>query len=119
MTLCVFSYRAWECRWFSKLGQYLHWGKIPKMITRSVFSLDCTAIIPACEFNCAKCLMEIQSVLGKMQGVDKAYTQGQGKDTKLIVEHDASNATVKYLMQTFGCLPSFYEGFFVSELLEV
>ncbi len=38
---------------------------------------------------------------------------------KLIVEHVASNATVEYLMETFGRLPSFYEGFFVSELLKV
>lgn len=89
------------------------------MITRSVFSLDCTAIIPECEFNCAKCLKEIQSVLGRMQGVDKAYTQGEGKDMKLIVEHDASKVTDEYLMETFGRLPSFYEGFFVSELSQV
>ena len=77
------------------------------MITRSAFSLDCTAIIPECEFNCAKCLKEIQCVLGKMRGVDKTYTQGEGEDMKLIVEHDASNVTVEYLMETFGRLPSF------------
>ena len=76
-------------------------------------------MIPECEFNCAKRLKEIRSVLGNMQGVDKAYTQEEGKDMKLIVEHDASNATVKCLMETFGRLSSFYEGFFVSELLEV
>ena len=58
-------------------------------------------------------------MLGKMKGVDKVYTQGEGKDTKLIVEHDASSVTVEYLMETFGRLPSFYEGFFVSDLLEV
>ena len=57
-------------------------------------------------------------MLGNIQGVDKVYTQGEEKDTKLIVEHDASNVTVEYLMETFERLPSFYEGFFVSELLE-
>ena len=88
-------------------------------MTRSTFSLDCTAIIPECEFNCAKCLKEIRSVLGRMQGVDKVYTLGEGKDAKLVVEHDASNVTVEYLMETFGRLPSFYEGFFVSGLSEV
>ena len=88
------------------------------MITRSAFHLDCTPIIPECEFKCAKCLQEIESVLGKIQGVDKSYTEGEGKDTKLIVEHDASNVTVENLMETFARLPSFYKGFFVPELLK-
>lgn len=88
------------------------------MITRSAFHLDCTPIIPECEFKCAKCLREIQSVLGKMQGVNKSCTNGKGKDMKFIVEHDPSNVTVKHLMETFGRLPSFYKGFFVPELLE-
>ena len=89
------------------------------MINRSAFSLDCTAIIPECEFNCAKCLEEIQSVLATMKGVGKVYTQGEGKDTKLIVEHEASKISVEYLMETFGRLPSFHEGFFVSKFLKV
>lgn len=88
------------------------------MITRSAFRLDCTSIIPECGLKCAKCLQEIQSVLDKMQGVGKSYTEGDGEDMRLIVEHDSSNITVEYLIETFGRLPSFYKGFFVSKLLD-
>ncbi len=88
------------------------------MITRSVFHLDCTFIIPECGFKCAKCLQEIQCVLDKIEGMKKSYTEGEGENMKLIVEHNSSNVTVEYLKETFGRLPSFYKGFFVSELLE-
>ena len=80
--------------------------------------MDCAVIIGQCGFECAKCLDEIQCVLDKIEGVKKSYTQGQGENMKLIVEHDPSNVTVEYLIETFGRLPSFYKGFFVSELLE-
>ena len=88
------------------------------MITRSVFHLDCTPIIPECGFKCAKCLQEIQSVLDKIEGVENSYTEGEGENMKLVVEHDSSNVAVEYLIETFGRLPSSYKGFFVSELLE-
>ena len=88
------------------------------MITRSAFDLDCTPIIPECEFECAKCVQEIQSVLGEMQGVDKCYTEVEGKDTRLVVEHNPSEVTVERLMEALARLPSFYKGFFVPERLE-
>jgi copper chaperone CopZ len=89
------------------------------MIKRSPFHLDCTPIIPECEFKCAKCVREIESVLGEMEGVDKCYLEGEGKDTKVIVEHDPSMVTVEQLMEAFRGLPSFYRGFFVPEISEV
>ena len=88
------------------------------MITRSVFHLDCTPIIPQCGFNCAKCLQEIKFVLEKIEGVKKSYTEGEGENMKLVVEHDSSDVTAESLKETFGNLPSFYKGFFVPELLE-
>jgi len=88
------------------------------LITRSVFHLDCTPIIPQCGFKCAKCLQEIKFVLDKIEGVKRSYTEGEGENMKLVVEHDSSDVTVEYLKETFGRLPSFYKGFFISELLE-
>ena len=88
------------------------------MVTRSVFHLDCTPIIPQCGFNCAKCLQEIKFVLEKIEGVKKSYTEGEGENMKLVVEHDSSDVAAEDLKKTFRHLPSFYKGFFVPELLE-
>ncbi len=88
------------------------------LITRSVFHLDCTPIIPQCGFKCSKCLQEIESVLDKIEGVKKFYTEGEGENMKLVAEHDSSEITAEELKETFGHLPSFYKGFFVPELLE-
>ncbi len=87
------------------------------MITRSAFHLDCSPIIPQCQFQCAKCLQEIQSVLSKIDGVEKFYTEDKEEDTKLIVEHDSSKVTADHLIETFERLPSFYNGFFSAALL--
>ena len=88
------------------------------MITRSAFHIDCTPVIPECGFKCAKCLQEIHSVLAKIEGVEKSYLEGEGDDTKFIVEHDASKVTVEHLIETFGRLPTFYKGFFTAKLLD-
>ncbi len=88
------------------------------MIDRTDFHIDCTPVIPECGFKCAKCLQEIHSVLTKMQGVERSYLEGEGENTKLIVEYDSSKVTVEHLIETFGRLPSFYKGFFVAELLD-
>jgi len=88
------------------------------MITCSVFHLDCYSIIPECQFQCAKCLQEIQSVLGKIDGVEKFYTRDKAENMKFIVEHDPSKVAVEHLVETFEQLPSFYKGFFVPKLLE-
>ena len=87
------------------------------MITRSVFHFDCYSIIPECQFQCAKCLQEIQSVLDKIEGAEKFYTEGEAENMKFIVEHDPSKVTVEALLEKFKHLPSFYNGFFVPELL--
>ena len=87
------------------------------MITRSVFHLDCYSIIPACQFQCAKCIQEMQSVLGEIDGVEKFYTRDKAENMKFIVEHDPSKVTVERLVETFERLPSFYKGLFVPKLL--
>ena len=87
------------------------------MITRSVFHLDCYSIIPECQFQCAKCIKEMQTVLGKMECVEKVYTEGEAENMKFIVEHNTSKVTIECLLETFKKLPSFYEGFFVPEIL--
>ena len=88
------------------------------MITRSAFHLDCTGVIPECEFKCEQCLKEIHSVLGEIQGVNKSYLDDEPEESKIIVEHDSSKVSVEHLMETFRGLPSFYKGFFVPEMLE-
>ena len=88
------------------------------MITRSVFHLDCYSIIPGCQFQCAKCIQEIRSTLGEVDGVEKFYTRDKAENMKFIVDHDPSKVTVEHLVETFEHLPSFYKGFFVPKLLE-
>ncbi len=39
--------------------------------------------------------------------------EGEGKEQKLIVEHDPDMVTVEQLLDIFKGLPSFYEGFFI------
>jgi hypothetical protein len=88
------------------------------MTARSAFHLDCTPIIPECEFQCAKCVQEIEAVVGQMRGVDRVYLNSEGEETRLIVEHDPAHATVERLLETLAGLPSFYSGYFAPELLE-
>jgi copper chaperone CopZ len=88
------------------------------MITRSALHIDCNPIIPECGFKCGKCVQEIQSVLGEIEGVAKSYIEDEEKEAKLIVEHDPSKVTVEQLMDTLKRLPSFYKSFFVPELIE-
>ena len=88
------------------------------MLRLSVFDLDCNPIIPECGYKCGTCLQELRSIIEAMRGVAKLYTEGSGKDTRIVVEHDACSVTVDQLMQAFRRLPSFYEGFFLPSLLE-
>ena len=81
---------------------------------RSVFHVDCSGVIPECEYKCAKCVQEIRSVLGEMEGVEECYPEGEG----IVVEHDPSKVSVENLIETLGRLPSFYKGFFAGKLLE-
>jgi copper chaperone CopZ len=75
-------------------------------------------VIPECEFKCGKCVQEIQSILDKIEGVDKSYIADEEKEARLIVEYEPSKVTVEQLMDALRRLPSFYKGFFVPELLE-
>lgn len=84
------------------------------MLTRTAFHVDCSGVIPECGFECAKCVQEIQSVLGEMEGVEECYREGEG----IVVEHDPSKVTVEHLTETLRGLPSFYKGFFVARVLE-
>ena len=88
------------------------------MFGRSAFDLDCNRIIPECECKCGKCLQEMRSIFEAMQGVTRLYTEGSGKDTRIIVEHDSCTVTLRELMETFGRLPSFHKGSFVPRLLQ-
>jgi hypothetical protein len=83
------------------------------MHSRSAFHLDCTAVIPGCGFECAKCIQEMETTFAKMQGVSKFYMEGEGKDTKVIVEHEPNMVAVEKLLEIFKGLPSFYEGCFI------
>ena len=59
------------------------------MTHRTAFHLDCTAIFPACRFDCTKCMAEIQSTLAQTPGVAGLHTEGQGAGARLIIEHFA------------------------------
>ena len=87
------------------------------MTHRSAFHLDCTAIFPACRFDCPKCLAEIQSTLAQTPGVAGSYTEGQGAGARLIIEHDPSLAPPEQLLETLRRLPSFCHGSFLPTVL--
>lgn len=84
------------------------------MTSRSAFHLDCTAILAECGCKCGRCLEEMKSVFGKMPGVSRFYGESGG----VVVEHDASVATVEQLLDVFRDLPSFYRSRFVPTILE-
>ena len=88
------------------------------MLDHSVFYIDCSPIIPECEFQCTKCFQEMLSAFDAVKGVAKFYTKGAGEDTQIVVEHDTSTVSAEELMDTFKRLPTFYKGFFVPKLLE-
>ncbi|HUV63353.1 MAG TPA: hypothetical protein VMW24_05600, partial [Sedimentisphaerales bacterium] len=48
------------------------------MNQRSAFHLDCTPLIPACGFECSKCIDEMKSVFAETEGVSKFYMEGNG-----------------------------------------
>jgi len=84
------------------------------MTSRTAFHLDCTPIIPACGFNCGKCIDEMKAVFGGTRGVSGLYREGGG----VVVEHVASVVTAEQLMDVFRGLPSFYENHFVPSMME-
>lgn len=83
------------------------------MISRSVFQIDCTGVIPECGFECARCVQEIGSSLTGMKGVGKIYTDGEG----VTIEHDSEAVTAEQLKEVLKRLPSFYERHFVPTMV--
>ena len=81
--------------------------------SRTAFHLDCTPVIPACGFKCAKCIEEMKAVFGGIQGVSAFYREGDG----VVVEHDASVIAVHQLLDIFRGLPSFYQNHFIPSLM--
>jgi hypothetical protein len=71
-------------------------------------------IIPACGFNCGKCIEEMTTVFGGVQGVSRFCREGDG----VVVEHDAGVVTAEQLMGVFRGLPSFYHNHFVPSMME-
>ena len=84
------------------------------MTSRTAFHLDCTAILAECRCKCGKCIEEMKSAFGTMPGVGRFYREGGG----VVVEHDASVATVDQLLDVFRGLPSFYRSRFIPSMLE-
>ena len=82
------------------------------MISRSVFQIDCTGVIPECGFECAKCVKEIGLSLTGMKGVGKFYTDGEG----VTIEYDTEAVTAEQLKDVLKRLPSFYESHFIPTI---
>ena len=83
------------------------------MISRSVFQIDCTGVIPECGFECATCVKEIGLSLTRMKGVGKFYTDGEG----VTIEYDSEAVTAEQLKDVLKGLPSFYESHFVPSIV--
>ncbi len=83
------------------------------MDKRSVFDIDCNPVIPECEFQCPKCIQEIESTLTGTQGVSKVYLDDEENEAKLVVEHDSAIVSVENIIDVLKTLPTFYEGFFI------
>jgi copper chaperone CopZ len=83
------------------------------MEKRSVFDIDCNSVIPECEFQCPKCIEEIEFTLTGVEGVSNVYLDDEENEAKLIVEHDPAIVSVEQIIEILRTLPSFYEGFFI------
>lgn len=82
---------------------------------RSAFHLDCTPLIPACGFDCSKCIEEMRAVFANTEGVSKFYMEGDS----VVVHHDSDVMSVKQLMAIFKTLPSSHKGRFVPTLAKL
>ena len=88
------------------------------MEKRLVFDIDCNYVIPECEFQCPKCIEEIESTITGAEGVSKVYLDDEENEAKLVVEHDPAIVSMEQIIDILKTLPSFYEGFFVPILTE-
>ncbi len=82
------------------------------MTSRTAFHLDCTPVIPACGFKCAKCIEEMKLVFGRTPGISAFYREGDG----VVVEHDPNMVAVDQLLDIFRGLPSFYQNHFIPSV---
>jgi copper chaperone CopZ len=87
------------------------------MTTRTAFDIDCNPVIPECEFACPKCIQEIEVTLTSKDGVSEVSMGEGAEEGKVFVEHDPAVASVDQLIEAFGMLPSFYDGFFVASAI--
>ncbi len=87
------------------------------MHSRTVFHLDCTPIISECGFECARCVQEIESALGRIEGVERVYLGAEQDEGKLFVEHDPNLVKVGQLIDVLKTLPSLYEEFFIPTVI--
>ena len=84
------------------------------MLVATFFHLDCTPVIPQCGYQCAKCIQEIQSVVGQMNGIrDVSSGEREGR-SGIIVQYESEATTDDQLIGVFNTLPSFYRGRFVA-----
>ena len=84
---------------------------------RSVFELDCNAVIPECKFQCDKCISEMDDIFKRTGGVVGFCTEGEGEDMKFILEYNPNKILAEQLIKIFRRLPSYYKGFFKPILI--
>jgi hypothetical protein len=88
------------------------------MLVEEFFDLDCSAVIPECGYQCAKCIEEICSVLKGVHGVSEVSSGKRGEVSGIVVRRDSETITTDDLMEAFRKLPSFYRGSFVPRVLD-
>jgi len=88
------------------------------MLATNFFHLNCNPVIPECGFQCGKCIQEIFFVIKKMPGVAEVSSGKHGEISGIIVQYDSEAISIDDLLNAFRKLPSFYQGFFVPEVLE-
>lgn len=89
------------------------------MKMNSFFHLDCSSIIPECDYQCQKCIQEIRSVLKAKNGIFKVSVRKNKDISGIAVEYDPESIGIKDLTAELENLPSFYPGFFILKLIEL
>lgn len=89
------------------------------MLKNSLFHLDCNPIIPACGYQCGKCIQEIQSVLKIKSGILEVSLKKHKGISVIAIRHNPYIIGIKDLQNELGNLPSFYSGFFIPRLVEI
>jgi copper chaperone CopZ len=81
--------------------------------------LDCAPVIPECGYQCASCIQEIQSVLGRIHGVCEVSLGEREGTSGIIVQYESETATDDQLIGVVNTLPSFHRGRFVASAVEL